>query len=190
MIPIRDHNPSQRTPVVVYALIALNVAIWVWGALAITTEADLARLYYHYALVPALVTEGLGWTGFLTSIFLHGGPLHLAGNMLFLWIFGDNLEDRMGHLRFALFYAACGIAGGVAQVLSEPYSAVPTIGASGAIAGVMGGYLLLFGSFSRRSIKARKLRLSDRVITGCDATEINPQTHARTVAITPARSYN
>ena len=144
MIPIRDHNPSQRTPVVVYALIALNVAIWVWGALAITTEADLARLYYHYALVPALVTEGLGWTGFLTSIFLHGGPLHLAGNMLFLWIFGDNLEDRMGHLRFALFYLACGLAGGAAQVLSEPFSAVPTIGASGAIAGVMGGYLLLF----------------------------------------------
>ena len=144
MIPIRDHNPSQRTPVVVYALIAVDVAICIWTALVLTTDTELARLYYHYALIPALVSDGLGWSGFLTSIFLHGGPLHLAGNMLFLWIFGDNLEDQMGHLGFLGFYLATGLVAAAAQIFAAPASLVPMVGASGAIAGVMGGYLLMF----------------------------------------------
>ncbi|SEN45372.1 Membrane associated serine protease, rhomboid family [Loktanella fryxellensis] len=144
MFPIRDHNPSSRTPWVSHALIVANVAIWLWTAVAITDETALWSLYYDYALIPALLTGGEGLTGLLTAMFLHAGPLHLAGNMLFLFIFGDNLEDRMGHVPFALFYAACGVAAGLAQIAVDPWSAVPTVGASGAIAGVMGGYLLLF----------------------------------------------
>jgi membrane associated rhomboid family serine protease len=144
MFPIRDHNPSSRTPWVSYTLLAVNVAIWLWTAVTFTDDTGLWSLYYRYALIPALLTGGEGWTGLLTSMFLHAGPLHLAGNMLFLFIFGDNLEDRMGHAPFALFYAACGVAAGLAQVAVDPWSAVPTVGASGAIAGVMGGYLLLF----------------------------------------------
>ncbi|MBS1300780.1 rhomboid family intramembrane serine protease [Loktanella sp. SALINAS62] len=144
MFPIRDHNPSTRTPFVTYALLGANVTIWVWSVIAAQNDVALSQLYYDFALIPARVTGGEGWGGFVTSMFLHGGILHLAGNMLFLFIFGDNMEDRMGHLPYALFYLACGIAAGFAQVASEPFSAVPTIGASGAIAGVMGGYLLLF----------------------------------------------
>ncbi|MCB5199815.1 rhomboid family intramembrane serine protease [Loktanella sp. TSTF-M6] len=144
MFPIRDHNPSTRTPFVTYALLAANIAIWLWTVMAAQTDAALGQLYYDYALIPARVTGFEGWGGFITSMFLHGGIMHLGGNMLFLFIFGDNLEDRMGHVPFALFYLACGIAAGLAQVASEPFSPIPTIGASGAIAGVMGGYLLLF----------------------------------------------
>ncbi|RYH01899.1 rhomboid family intramembrane serine protease [Salipiger sp. IMCC34102] len=144
MLPFRDHNPSHTVPYVTYALIAANVAIWLWTVVAGADAQALNRLYYDFALIPARVTGGEGWGGFVTSTFLHGGVMHLAGNMLFLHIYGDNLEDKMGRLPFLGFYLACGIAGGVAQVLSEPFSAVPTVGASGAIAGVMGGYLLLF----------------------------------------------
>lgn len=144
MFPIRDHNPSDRTPVVTYALLIANAAIWLWSVTAITGDSALNWFYYSYALIPARLAGGEGYTGLLTSMFLHAGVLHLAGNMLFLFIFGDNLEDRMGHLPFAAFYIACGIAAGLAQVLIDPTSAVPTVGASGAIAGVMGGYLLLF----------------------------------------------
>ncbi len=144
MFPIRDHNPSGRVPFVTYGLIAANVVIFLanWGL-----EADpraLMAFYDAYALVPAQVSAGTGFSGFLTSMFLHGGIMHLLGNMLFLFIFGDNIEDEMGHLRYALFYLAAGFGAGLAQYLSDPGSTIPMVGASGAIAGVMGGYLLLF----------------------------------------------
>ena len=144
MFPIRDHNPSQRTPYVTWALLVANVGIWLWSVTAITTDPALNWFYYNFALIPARLAGGEGYAGLVTSMFLHAGLLHLAGNMLFLFIFGDNMEDRMGHAGFALFYLASGIAAGLAQVLIDPFSAIPTVGASGAIAGVMGGYLLLF----------------------------------------------
>ena len=140
MFPIRDHNPSTRTPFVTYALIAANVAVFLsyWPLFA--NPAALEAFFSRWALVPAQLDP----IGFLTSMFLHGGLLHLGGNMLFLWIFGDNLEEEMGHLGYLLFYLAGGVAAGLAQVISEPLSQVPMVGASGAIAAVMGGYLLMF----------------------------------------------
>lgn len=144
MLPIRDHNPSLRTPFVTYALIALNVGIYLWTFLAVTTDRQLYDLYYCCAMIPARITEGENYLSLVTSVFLHGGFMHLAGNMLFLWIFGDNLEDEMGHFGFAVFYLACGAGAALAQWAAGPWSPIPTIGASGAIAGVMGGYLLMF----------------------------------------------
>ncbi len=140
MLPIRDHNPSGRVPYVTYALIAINVVVF----LDTMTELNNSRFLADYALVPRFLTEGYGYSGLLTSMFLHGGWMHIAGNMLFLYIFGDNLEDEMGHVWFTLFYLAAGIGAGLLHVVSGPMSMVPTVGASGAIAGVMGGYLLLF----------------------------------------------
>lgn len=144
MFPIRDHNPSRRTPYMTYALMAANTAIWFWSMLALRSDAALSQFYYDFALIPALISGGAGRTGLVTSMFLHAGFLHLAGNMLFLFVFGDNLEDRMGHLPFAAFYLACGVGAGLAQVIAGPFSPVPTVGASGAVAGIMGGYLLLY----------------------------------------------
>lgn len=144
MFPIRDHNPSNRTPYVTYGLMALNIGVFVsyWGMMG--DARALATFYSSWALIPADVAGGQRSFTLLTSMFLHGGVLHVAGNMLFLWIFGDNLEDELGHTGFALFYLAAGLGAGLVQVLSSPASAVPVVGASGAIAGVMGGYLLLF----------------------------------------------
>ncbi|MCE8545364.1 rhomboid family intramembrane serine protease [Ruegeria pomeroyi] len=144
MFPIRDHNPSGRTPFVVYLLLAANIGIFLTTLGIMEDPRLVSRFYYDYAIIPARISDGDGWLTLVTSVFLHGGWMHLGGNMLFLWIFGDNLEDEMGHLGFALFYLAAGIGAGLIHVLSGPESLVPTIGASGAIAGVMGGYLLLF----------------------------------------------
>lgn len=144
MFPIRDHNPSGRTPYVVYILMALNIGIFLMYVPILNEPYKLASFFHDWALIPREVTDGSDPFGLFTSMFLHGGWLHLAGNMLFLWIFGDNLEDAMGHVGFTLFYLLCGIAAGLAQVVSDPLSPIPTVGASGAIAGVMGGYLLLF----------------------------------------------
>lgn len=144
MFPIRDHNPSGRTPYVTYALIAANVVVFLGYWLALPTEEALNWFFFRFGLVPAAVTSGQGWAGFLTSMFLHGGWMHLFGNMLFLYIFGDNLEDLMGHVGFLVFYLAAGLAAAAGQVLADPWSPLPMVGASGAIAGVMGGYLLLF----------------------------------------------
>ncbi len=127
-----------------FTLIALNVAIFLGGLALLQTDRDLALFYYDYALLPVRLTNGENIPALVTSIFLHGGWMHLIGNMLFLWIFGDNLEDEMGHIPFFLFYLVCGVGASLAQVVTDPSSAVPTVGASGAIAGVMGGYLLLF----------------------------------------------
>lgn len=144
MFPIRDHNPSGRTPYVVYALIAINVAVFLLSLPSMGDDRALWTLYREWAMIPARLSNGGGYYTILTSTFLHAGFMHLAGNMLFLWIFGDNLEDEMGHVPFLLFYLACGVGAGVIHVISAPGSGVPTVGASGAIAGVMGGYLLLF----------------------------------------------
>lgn len=144
MFPLRDHNPSGRTPYVTWLLIAANVAIFIFYSTAMQSPAALNAFFADWALIPARLSSGDGWGTFVTSMFLHGGFMHLAGNMLFLWIFGDNLEDEMGHFGYLVFYLASGLGAGLAQYIAAPYSPVPMVGASGAIAGVMGGYLLLF----------------------------------------------
>ncbi len=144
MLPIRDHNPSGRLPYVTYALIAINVIVFVTYLPLMSDSRALSEFYYDYAMIPARLSAGDGWSGLFTSMFLHGGFLHIAGNMLFLFIFGDNMEDEMGHVQFAVFYLVAGLMAGYIHYLSEPFSRIPTVGASGAIAGVMGGYLLMF----------------------------------------------
>ncbi len=141
MIPIRDHNPSQSRPVVTIALILANIAMFL---LTLPATEAATRLWEDLALYPVAVMHGELLWGLLTHMFLHAGVLHLAGNMLFLWIFGDNLEDQFGRAGFLCFYLACGLAAAAAQIAAQPDAGVPMVGASGAIAGVMGGYLLLF----------------------------------------------
>jgi membrane associated rhomboid family serine protease len=144
MFPIRDHNPSGRTPYVVYALIAANILVYI-SSLNVMSD-DRAGFYFlaEWALVPARISSLDGFETLITTQFMHGGFMHLAGNMLFLWIFGDNLEDEMGHMGFLGFYLAAGVGAGLIQVIAAPNSMIPTVGASGAIAGVLGGYLLMF----------------------------------------------
>ncbi len=143
MFPIRDHNPSGRTPFVTYALIAINVGVFLLY-FPVLQEPALSYFFYDWGFVPRFVSEGTGFGGLFTHMFLHGGWLHLVGNMLFLFIFGDNVEDEMGHGGFAMFYLLSGLAAAGLQYASDPASEAPMVGASGAIAGVMGGYLLLF----------------------------------------------
>ena len=151
MIPLRDKNPSGTVPLVTLAIIAACTITFLYELSA----PSLQQLFASYALIPARVTLGLeNGTGplgslgaivpFLTSMFLHGGWLHLIGNMWYLWIFGDNVEDTLGPLRYLLFYFLCGIAAGATHVLVSPGSTAPTVGASGAIAGVLAGYASLF----------------------------------------------
>ncbi|MGI9395290.1 MAG: rhomboid family intramembrane serine protease [Boseongicola sp.] len=140
MFPIRDHNPSRRTPYVTWALIATNVLIFVTYWTLLSNDRALAHFFFEWGLVPAAARPET----FVTSMFLHGGLMHLGGNMLFLWVFGDNMEDAMGHVGFLIFYLAGGLIAAGAQFASNPASMVPMVGASGAIAGVMGGYLLLY----------------------------------------------
>ena len=143
MFPIRDHNPSGRTPYVTIALIAINILVFL-GYFTTMSEGALNAFLFHWGLVPARVASGAGYETIVTSMFLHGGWMHLAGNMLFLWIFGDNLEDEMGHVWFLLFYLGAGVAAAALQAGADINSGIPMVGASGAIAGVMGGYLLLY----------------------------------------------
>ena len=144
MFPIRDHNPSGGTPFVTYALIAVNIAVFLAYWLTLQTEDQLNQFFYDWGLVPDRLLAGYSPATAITHMFLHGGWMHLAGNMLFLWIFGDNLEDELGHAGFALFYLASGFAAAGLQMAADVTSRVPMIGASGAIAGVLGGYLILF----------------------------------------------
>ncbi|MEH6834349.1 MULTISPECIES: rhomboid family intramembrane serine protease [Falsihalocynthiibacter] len=144
MLPIRDHNPSTRKPYVTHALIFLNVAIFVSYYMKLGVPSEINPFLAHWALVPQWVMNGEGLYTPLTAMFLHGGIMHLAGNMLFLYIFGDNLEDQLGHIGFLVFYFIGGVAAGFGHAISDPNSLTPMIGASGAIAAVMGGYLLLF----------------------------------------------
>lgn len=132
MLPLRDINPTRRFALVTYALIAANIIIFL-----IPTDIS-------YALVPREISQGRGYATFLTSMFLHANLIHLGGNMLFLWIFGNNVEDRLGHLPFLAFYLLAGVAGSALQIAIDPTSEVPSVGASGAISGVMGAYLVWF----------------------------------------------
>lgn len=144
MFPIRDHNPSGRTPYVTYALIAANIAIFLAYWYGLQSEYAISAFFYTWGLVPHFVMSGENLPTLITHMFLHGGWMHLAGNMLFLWIFGDNLEDLLGHAKFLMFYVLAGLAAAALQIAVDPGSQAPMVGASGAIAGVLGGYLLMF----------------------------------------------
>ena len=150
MIPLRDNIPSRTVPFVNYTLIGANILIFLFE---ISMGRDLTVFIHVFGMVPERVVgiatqapELIHWAiiPFITSIFLHGGWLHLIGNMLFLYIFGDNVEGALGHFRYLAFYLACGVAASLTHLISTPSSAVPTVGASGAIAGVLGAYFLLF----------------------------------------------
>ena len=142
MIPIRDHNPSGKKPFFSWFFIITNSLIFL---LMFLFQASVGEAWIEkYALIPALITKGEAWYTLITSMFLHGGIAHLLGNMLFLNIFGDNIEDIFGHFKYLLFYLICGISGSALQIFINPNSAIPNIGASGAIAGLMGAYLVLF----------------------------------------------
>ncbi len=138
MIPIRDSVPSSTKPIITIGIIAINILVF---AHQLTLpDVELEHFFYHYAVIPAR----LQYIDLVTSMFLHGGFMHLIGNMWFLWIYGDNIEDVLGRAKYLAFYLTCGIAGSVAQIVADPSSTIPNLGASGAIAGVMGAYLLKF----------------------------------------------
>ncbi|MGZ8392128.1 MAG: rhomboid family intramembrane serine protease [Gemmatimonadales bacterium] len=163
MFPYRDDNPTLHTPFVTLILIGINVAVWVL-AQGMGAEPLLSRSVCELGLIPGEflgllpvgTTVPMGphtvcvmgneqtWFTPLTSMFLHGGWFHLIGNMWFLWIFGNNVEDSMGHIRYLFFYVLCGLAAAAAQTVMHPSSAIPMVGASGAISGVMGAYIVLY----------------------------------------------
>ena len=163
MFPIRDENPTLRTAYATYGLIALNVAVWVLVQ-GMGAEPALSRSVCEHGLIPGeflhrlpvgyeipvgpgmscVITPGFSWAAPLTSMFLHGSWLHLIGNMWFFFVLGNNVEDVMGRGRFLLFYLLCGLAAVAVQMISSPSSAAPMVGASGAIGGVMGSYVLLY----------------------------------------------
>lgn len=148
MVPYRDENPTEITPFVTVLAIAANIAAWVMLQGAGHPDALQASVMEYGAIACELTGEcqarHAGWTGVVTSMFMHGSWDHLLGNMLFLWVFGNNIEDSMGHIRFIAFYLLCGIAAAAAQVVTDPASAVPMVGASGAISGIMGAYVVLY----------------------------------------------
>jgi membrane associated rhomboid family serine protease len=146
MIPLRDENPTRSFPIVNYILIAINVIVFLFQLMV---GMDQNSPIYEFTLIPAQITSGLDVgdiTDIFTSMFMHGGWAHIIGNMLYLWIFGDNVEDAMGHVRYLLFYLAGGVVASLAHILSNPDSTLPTVGASGAIAAALGAYLILFPS--------------------------------------------
>lgn len=175
MFPIGDDNSDRRIqPIINYAIIAINVLVFVF----LQSLGGNEHFDYTFSLVPKEITTGIDlmtpqiisdtltgqtaqipnyasplpvYFNFLSSMFMHGGFMHLFGNMLFLWVFGDNIENRLGHIRYLLFYLLCGFAAAIGQILMQTDSVVPMLGASGAISGVLGGYLLLF---PRRSVRA------------------------------------
>jgi membrane associated rhomboid family serine protease len=143
MFPIGDENAGQRRrPVVVQFLLVLNTVIFIYQWTL--NDRQLSNFLERWSAVPAFITDGNHLYTLLTAEFLHGGWMHLGGNMLFLWVFGDNIEDVLGHAGFAVFYCLCGIAASGMQVAIDPDSYVPLVGASGAISGVLAAYILLF----------------------------------------------
>jgi membrane associated rhomboid family serine protease len=163
LFPLRDNIPTEHFPLVTVALIVANVLMYFLfqhGGLSLGSPQSSEYLcnLYEYGVIPREITNGdfdlqaqgcqtfeaSPWLTLFTSMFMHGGLLHLGGNMLFLWIFGNNVEDSMGPVKFLLFYVLGGLAADAAQILVDTSSTIPTIGASGAVAGVLGGYLLLF----------------------------------------------
>jgi membrane associated rhomboid family serine protease len=152
MIPINDENPAHITPVVTIVLIAACLAIFFWQANH--SPEDFQKLVYQYGMIPALLFTDAKLEPELvvvppvmtifTSMFLHGSWMHLLGNLLYLWIFGNNIEDATGHSRFIVFYFVCGLIAALAQSLADPSAEIPMVGASGAISGVLGAYIVLF----------------------------------------------
>ena len=152
MIPLRDTIPSSTFPAVTIGLIVVNILVFVYE-LSLGRELDLFIMQYGAVPLKFINAGQLAHVSLIerflplfTSMFLHGGWIHVLGNMLYLWIFGDNVEDRLGHGRFVLFYLLCGLAAALAQVYTNPASKVPMVGASGAVAGVLGAYLIFFPS--------------------------------------------
>ncbi len=146
MLPIRDFIPTRRFPALTVSIIVVNVIAFIYELLA-QAGGSLDQTFYTMGVVPVEVTRNFGPAvalSFITAMFLHGGFMHIASNMLYLWIFGNNVEDSMGRVRFLVFYLLAGVIASVAQVFANPSSSVPTIGASGAIAGVLGAYIVLF----------------------------------------------
>jgi membrane associated rhomboid family serine protease len=151
VVPLRDDNPTRIVPVVTYAILVINIVVFVYE---LSLGPDLEAFFRVWAVIPRELSAyflgeptGLpfpAWITLITSQFLHAGLLHVAGNMLFLWIFGNNVEDKLGHVRFLIFYLACGVLAGLAQWFFSSGSVIPSLGASGAIAGVMGAYILRF----------------------------------------------
>jgi len=153
VFPLHDDNPTSTRPYVTVGILITCVLVYVWQHLLLS-DTGAQQAAYAFGLVPAVLTgrEMLpaeiavlpAWASIFTSMFMHGGFWHLAGNMLYLWIFGNNIEDAMGHTRFLVFYLLCGVAAVFAQVLPNPGAIIPMVGASGAISGVLGAYMLLF----------------------------------------------
>ena len=140
MIPLKDDNPRVMPPLFNYALVLANVAIFFYQI----SRPDPEAFAMEYGAIPANIMHGTNVSGLITAMFLHGGWLHLLGNMLYLWIFGDNIEGLMGHARYLVFYLLCGVAATLSHIAIEPASAMPMVGASGAISGVLGAYLVKF----------------------------------------------
>jgi membrane associated rhomboid family serine protease len=149
MIPLRDKNPTHLVPVVNISIIVINIAFFLYE---LSLGPALDSFFQEYGVVPRLISSAFVNTSFgvsefislFSSMFLHGGFIHLGGNMLYLWIFGDNVEDKLGHGRYAVFYLLCGLTATASHIIISPNSSVPTVGASGAISGVLGAYLLMF----------------------------------------------
>lgn len=151
MFPLHDDNPTKIIPFVTWAIIASCVAIFFWqlslgrySQNAVFSLGMIPAVVFNFKNLSAELATVPAWATVFTSMFLHGGWMHLIGNMLYLWIFGNNIEDAMGHRRFIVFYLLCGIAAAMAQAIPDPQSTTPMIGASGAISGVLGAYLLLY----------------------------------------------
>ena len=157
MFPLRDDNPTELTPWVTLLLVGVCALVWIGIQGAGFDASALEGSVCRFGAIPAEITGGAGgglqgpcspggltWEALVTSMFLHGGWAHLIGNLWFLWIFGNNVEDSMGHGRFLLFYLLCGLAAAGAHVVADPSSGLPMVGASGAISGIMGAYLLLY----------------------------------------------
>src|SRR6266545_4785726 len=145
MLPIGDDDSDRRTtPIVTWALIAINILVFV--LLELPQGDNLDAFLTRWGTIPAQIVAGSGLITLITSMFLHANLLHIGGNMLFLWIFGDNVEDAFGHVLYLIFYLVTGLAASMAQVLLDPSSTVPGVGASGAISGVLAGYIVMFGS--------------------------------------------
>ena len=163
MFPIDDDNPTRITPYVTYGLIALNVLIFIYELTF--SEKGLTNFFYQWAVVPIQLTGAITGTPhpilpveppevltLITSQFLHGGFMHVAGNMLFLWIFGNNVEDQLGHIKFLFFYLTCGVLASLAQWFFSQGSEIPSLGASGAIAGIMGAYIIRFPNVNVKTV--------------------------------------
>jgi membrane associated rhomboid family serine protease len=148
LIPLNDENPTELTPWMTMVLITVNAIMWIVVQGAGEMQALEASVVVFGAqpceITGACQTTGLGASALVTSMFMHGGWGHILGNMLFLWVFGNNIEDSMGHLRFVAFYLVCGVAAALAHVFVGPGSRVPAVGASGAISGIMGAYIVLY----------------------------------------------